>query len=143
MNNRNHKILIVDDEAVIRDLISENLIELGYSCETAENGDIALEKMDRDKYDLVLLDIRLPGISGIEILKTIKSRYEAAVIMITAMDDVNTAVLSMKLGSLDYLVKPFNLETLNTSIESALQQKTALKVNQVKDSRPQKTKKKK
>jgi putative two-component system response regulator len=120
-------VLIVDDEPVICDLLSENLSELGYSCEIAQDGNYALHKMATEEFDIVLLDIRLPGISGVDLLKEIKPRYNSAVIMITAVDDVNTAVESMKLGAMDYLVKPFDLDKLSLSIITVLK-KTAMQV---------------
>jgi DNA-binding response OmpR family regulator len=119
-------VLIVDDEPAICDLLSDDLSELGYLCEIAPDGNSALQKMAKDKFDIALLDIRLPGISGIELLKEINSRYTSAVIMITAIDDVNTAVESMKLGALDYIVKPFNLNTLSSRIRAALEKKAKL-----------------
>src|SRR4030043_1314158 len=125
------RVLIVDDEPVICDLLSEDLSERGYLCEIAFDGNCALQKLAKEKYDITLLDIRLPEISGIEVLKEIKSRYSSVVIMITAIDDVNTAVESMKLGALDYIVKPFNLDMLNSSINAALEKniKSSLKTN--------------
>jgi DNA-binding response OmpR family regulator len=120
------RVLIVDDEPVICDLISEDLCGLGYSCEVAFNGSWALKKMAKEEFDIALLDIRLPEISGIELLKEIKSRYSSAVIMITAVDDVSTAVESMKLGALDYIVKPFDLDMLNSRVKSALEENTRL-----------------
>jgi DNA-binding response OmpR family regulator len=125
------RVLIIDDEPVICDLISEDLSELGYLCEIAFDGNCALQKMAKEEFDITLLDIRLPEISGIELLKEIKSRYSSAVIMITAIDDVNTAVVSMKLGALDYIVKPFNLDMLNSSISAALKKnaRSAVKAN--------------
>lgn len=125
------RVLIVDDEPSICDLIFEDLSQLGYLCEIAFDGKCALQKMAKDGFDLTLLDIRLPEISGIELLKEITSRHNSAVIMITAIDDVNTAVESMKLGALDYIVKPFSLDTLNSRISAALEKKTklALKTN--------------
>jgi DNA-binding response OmpR family regulator len=116
-------VLIVDDEPAICDLLSEDLSELGYLCEIAPDGNSALQKMAKDKYDITLLDIKLPGISGIELLREINSRYNSAVIMITAIDDVNTAVESMKLGALDYIVKPFELDMLSSRISAALDKK--------------------
>jgi DNA-binding response OmpR family regulator len=125
------RVLIVDDEQVICDLLSDDLYELGYSCEVALDGNCALQKMAKDKFDITLLDIKLPEISGIEILKEITSKYNSAVIMITAIDDVNTAVESMKLGALDYIVKPFNLSMLDLRINAALKKhtKSTIKVN--------------
>jgi len=115
------RVLIVDDEPVICELLTEDLEELGYLCKTAPDGDNALRELADNKFDVILLDIRLPGISGIELLKMIKLKYNSAVIMITAIDDVNTAVISMKLGALDYIVKPFSLDVLRASINSALE----------------------
>jgi putative two-component system response regulator len=117
------RVLIVDDEPVICDLISEDLSDLGYLCEIAPDGNSALHKMTEEKFDITLLDIRLPEISGIDVLREIKSRYDSAIIMITAIDDVNTAVESMKLGALDYIVKPFSLDMLNSRISAALEKK--------------------
>ena len=80
------RVLIIDDEPVICDLISEDLSDLGYLCEIAQDGSSALHKMAKHKFDITLLDIRLPEISGIDVLKEIKPRYDTAVIMITAID---------------------------------------------------------
>jgi DNA-binding response OmpR family regulator len=120
------KVLIIDDEPVICDLLLEELSELGYLCEVAPEGNSALQKMAANIFDVVLLDIRLPGITGIELLKEIKPKYGSAVIMMTAVDDVSTAVTSMKLGALDYIVKPFSMAVLNSSINSALEKNAAL-----------------
>ena len=128
------RVLIVDDEPAICDLIFEDLSELGYLCEIAFDGKCALQKIAKDGFDLTLLDIRLPEISGIELLKEITSKHSSAVIMITAIDDVNTAVESMKLGALDYIVKPFSLDMLNSRINAALEKKARLaaKTNSIK-----------
>jgi len=123
------RVLIVDDEPIICDLLSEDLGELGYFCEIALDANCALQKMAKDRFDATLLDIRLPGISGIELLKEITLKYNTAVIMITAIDDVNTAVESMKLGALDYVVKPFNLDMLNSRISAAIEKKAKSAAN--------------
>jgi DNA-binding response OmpR family regulator len=114
-------VLVVDDEQNICNLLSEYLNELGYSCEVALDGNYALQKIIKGEYDITLLDIKLPGISGIELLKEIKARSNSAVIMVTSVDDVNTAVESMKLGALDYIVKPFDLNILNSCMSTALE----------------------
>jgi DNA-binding response OmpR family regulator len=118
-----HHVLIVDDEPVICDLLSEDLFELGYLCDIAHDGNTALQKLQSSIFDIVLLDIRLPGMSGIDLLKEIKPKYNVVVIMITAAGDINTAVICMKLGANDYILKPFSLETINTSIKAALEKK--------------------
>jgi DNA-binding response OmpR family regulator len=122
-------VLIVDDEKDICDLIAEDLGGLGYICEIAYDGNYALQKIIKGKFDIALLDIKLPGISGIELLKIMKERSNSAVIMITAIDDVNTAVESMKLGALDYIVKPFNLDMLNSSVSAVLEKKAKSTLN--------------
>lgn len=120
------RVLIVDDEKDICDLLSEELKELGYLCEIAEDGKSALQKMAKRKFDIALLDIRLPGISGIELLEKINAEHNLAVIMITAINDVNTAVESMKLGAFDYIVKPFDFDTLGSRIRAALEKRERL-----------------
>lgn len=120
------RVLIVDDEPVIGELISDDLSDLGYLCEFVLDGRSALKKLENEEFNITLLDIKLPEISGIDVLKEIKSKYSSAVIMITAVDDVHTAVESMKLGALDYIVKPFDLDMLNSRINAALEKNTRL-----------------
>ena len=124
MVNKKPRVLIVDDEQVVCDLLREELSERGYQCTTVLNGDDALAKLAKADFDVVLLDIRLPGMSGMEVLREIWLNHSnAATIMITAVNDVNTAVLSMKWGASDYLVKPFDLERVDASIRTALETK--------------------
>jgi two-component system response regulator AtoC len=121
MNKKNDKqlALIVDDEAVIRKGISRALRSRGITTETAESGRTALELMREHHFDLVLLDIRMPDMDGMTLLKQIRSRYpETNVIMITGYPAIDSAVDCIKLGALDYLVKPFQLSDLEKSLES-------------------------
>ena len=128
MVSKKPSVLIVDDEQVICDLLSEELSERGYLCATTLDGDSALAKIGKKDFDIVLLDIRLPGMSGMEVLREIWLNHpNTATIMITAVNDVNTAVEAMKLGATDYLVKPFDLDTVNSSIRTALETKQASK----------------
>jgi DNA-binding response OmpR family regulator len=113
-------ILIVDDEQSVCDLLNEELSEKGYSCETVQDSQDALDKLRTGFYDVALLDIRLPGISGIDLLREVKNSTKTVIIMITALSDANTIIESMKLGASDYLVKPFNLESVHASIRNAL-----------------------
>jgi YesN/AraC family two-component response regulator len=113
--------LIVDDEEMMCDLIRDELDEQGYVCDVAPNADDALTKIEIHSYDVVLLDIMLPGMSGIDLLKIIEKYHQkTAIIMITAVDDLNTAVEAMKLGASDYIVKPFTLDKINASISTVL-----------------------
>ena len=120
-------VLIVDDEQVVCDLLSAELEDRGYPCTTVYNGDNALSELATQDFHVVLLDIRLPEISGIEVLKEIRANYgDAATIMITAINDVYAAVEAMKLGAADYIVKPFELRRVITSIDTVLETNGAL-----------------
>ncbi len=127
MLNKQPAVLIVDDEQVVCDLLNNELSEQGYLCTTALDGNDALAKLATQNFDVVLLDIKLPGISGIEVLRKVQlSHPSTAAIMITAVNDVDTAVEAMKLGALDYIVKPFDLDSVDTSIRTVLETKQAM-----------------
>lgn len=114
-------VLIVDDEEAIRDLIGEGLAKEGYACDAVSNADEALVKLKRHSFNMALLDIKLPGMSGMDLLKMIRKCYQmTAIVMITGVNDVNTAVEAMKLGASDYIVKPFTLDELIVSISIVL-----------------------
>ena len=116
------KVLIVDDEYLIRWSLAENLKEEGYRCTMAETGEEALEKFRAETPDLVLLDMKLPGIDGIQVLEQIKeSDPEVPVIMITATSQVDVAVKAMRLGAYDYVNKPFDLTEIRTKARHALE----------------------
>jgi len=122
------KILIVDDEEVIRQMLSERLIAEDYQCSIAAAGKDALEQINKEEFDLILLDVRMPGKSGLEVLRESRAlRPDAAVMMVTAVDDVNSAVEAMQMGALDYVVKPFGLKELVTKVAQTLQKGRALK----------------
>lgn len=122
MATKKPSVLIVDDEQVVCELLHKELSERGYLCSTALDGYDALIKLASQDFDIVLLDIRLPGMSGVEVLSKIRSaRHNTAAIMITAINSVATAVEAMKLGAVDYIVKPFHLDEVNTSIQMVLE----------------------
>lgn len=126
MVNQKPSVLIVDDEQLVCDVIYEELSDRGYLCTIALSGNDALNKLATEDFAVVLLDIRLPGMSGMEVLREIGLNHtNMATIMITACNDVNTAVEAMKLGASDYLVKPFDLDRVDTSIRTALDTKQA------------------
>jgi DNA-binding NtrC family response regulator len=106
-------VLIVDDERAIREGCREVAESLGFTTLTAENAAAAYKQLESRSIDIVLLDMKLPGANGLEVLQEIKRRRgEAAVIMMTAYASVHSAVHSMKQGAYDYVTKPFNLEEL-------------------------------
>jgi len=106
-------ILVVDDELVLRNSLKEWLGEEGFRVDTAESGPEALEKLTTHGYHLMLLDIKMPGMDGVEVLKRSKElRPDLVVVMMTAYATVETAVEAMKLGALDYLMKPFDPDIL-------------------------------
>jgi DNA-binding NtrC family response regulator len=107
------KILIVDDEPGMRGLLTRVMEKEGFSAAAAGGGDEALELIDSDEWHLVIADIDMPGMDGIELLKRIRGRKEALpVIMITAYATVESAVEAMKLGAFDYVTKPFQMDEL-------------------------------
>jgi putative two-component system response regulator len=122
MVSRKPSVLIVDDEQVVCDFLHDELSDLGYLCTIASNGKDALTKLLAYDFDVALLDIRLPGISGMKVLAEMRPNHlNTLVVMITAVNDVNTAVEAIKLGASDYLVKPFGIDRVFTSVRKALE----------------------
>ena len=116
------RILVVDDEQLIRWSIEQNLKKQGYDVSTAEHGEDALRQVREEQPDLVLLDIQMPGISGLEVLEKVKEIDEdIVVIMVTAQGGLETAVNAMRLGAYDYINKPFNFDEMAIVIKKALE----------------------
>src|SRR5512140_3082253 len=119
---RKIRVLVVDDEHLIRWSLEQNLKKQGYEVLTAGNGEDALKMVRDEQPDLVLLDIQLPGITGLEVLEKIKEIDEdIIVIMVTAHGGLETAVNTMRLGAYDYINKPFNLDEMSIVIRKALE----------------------
>lgn len=115
------KVLIVDDEELLRHSLSVELISEGYEVETAGDGDEAIELLRQKTFDIILLDIRMPKINGFEVLKFIKqNKPDVRVIMLTAYADVRNAIEAMKLGAIDFVSKPYDLVDILSSIQRAL-----------------------
>jgi DNA-binding NtrC family response regulator len=115
-------ILVVDDDEVMRQTLSDVLKKKGYAVFTAETGGHTLSSIKEQLFDLVLLDIRLPDMDGLDVLKGIKEiESDLMVIVMTAYSDVQTAVMAMKSGAYDYIDKPFELEELRILIQKALE----------------------
>jgi DNA-binding response OmpR family regulator len=116
-----NKILIVDDEKNIRTTLSAYLNSLGFKIDTASNGEEALFKLKEKDYELVLLDIKMHGLTGLQLLSEMrKLNMKNNVIMMTAYGTIENAVESMKLGAIDFISKPFTLENLKFVIDGAL-----------------------
>ena len=120
------KILIVDDESAVCKDISQYLGDKGYNAITATSGQEALSKLLLEEPELILLDIRMPDMDGIECLRQIKKLdKEALVIMVTCITDIVTATKAIELGAIDYLTKPLGFEALEIAITTHLFLKTA------------------
>jgi len=115
------KILVVDDEPAVRKLMEQFLTGRGYEVRLAENGRLALAALDTFAPDLVLLDMHMPELDGVETLKGLAARSPALpVIMVTVNDDVETTSRLIQLGAADYVPKPFNLDYLEQAINIQL-----------------------
>jgi DNA-binding NtrC family response regulator len=130
MSKRKGTVLIIDDEEEIRESIELLLTSEGLSTDTAENGEIGLKKIEDNLYDAVLLDLMLPGKSGMEIQKDIK-RIDPTlpIVIITAIGALETAVTAIKEGSFDYVTKPWNNEKLVVIVNNAIKQRHLMSEN--------------
>lgn len=114
-------VLVVDDLASVRKIVSRKLISEGYKCREVPDGDTAIEAIADSEYDLVLLDVSMPGKSGIDVLNEIIAKYpDTSVIMVTSRDDAETVIETMKMGACDYIIKPVNLNELPIRVRKAL-----------------------
>ena len=113
------KILVVDDEKSICDLIDLNLSASGYHCQSVQNGLDAIDLIEKENFDLILLDIMLPGADGYDVMEYIRP-LKIPVIFITAKHEVKDRVKGLKLGADDYLVKPFDVVELIARVEAVL-----------------------
>lgn len=121
---KNLKILLVDDQELNRDVLAHRLKKTGCQIYSVTNGTEALNTLKNEKFDLILLDILMPDISGIDVLKEIRNDPEhkgTPVIMITAIDEIKTVNECMEAGADDYIIKPFNTTLLKLRISSCLQ----------------------
>ena len=115
-----NRILIVEDEMAISDLIKIGLESQGYKCEIALDGEKAADFIEQKEYDLVLLDIMLPKVDGYELLEYIKQTKQIPVIFITAKSEVKDKVKGLKEGADDYITKPFDMEELVARVYTVL-----------------------
>jgi two-component system, NtrC family, response regulator PilR len=125
-----NRILVIDDEQSMRDFLSIMLKKEGYEVVAAENGEHGLKAIHAEIYDLVITDVKMPKVDGIEVLRTIKEvSPETVVIVITAFATTDTAVQAMKLGAYDYITKPFKVDEIKLIIQKALEKHHLRKEN--------------
>ena len=118
------KILIVDDEMSVRNSLREWFLEDGFAVETAEDGNAALQRMHSGPYDIVIIDLKMPGMDGITLERRIREiDKDAAIIILTAFASVETAVEALKLGAFDYVTKPVDPDELSNTVRNALKQR--------------------
>jgi DNA-binding response OmpR family regulator len=118
-----HRILVVDDDRELREMISEIMVDAGFDIATAGSGEEALDVLRGETFDLVLLDMIMPGLGGQEILPLLKRQApRTRIIMITAFATVENAVAAMRKGADDYLTKPFKVDELLTTVRRSLEE---------------------
>lgn len=116
----NSHILVVDDDASIRLLISDTLADLGLSVTQAASGEEALALLEGERFDLILLDIMMKGIDGLEVCRRVRGRVDCPILFLSAKDSVKDITQGLGLGADDYLTKPFELEVLAARVEAHL-----------------------
>lgn len=117
------KLLLVDDEDGLRTLMKSELEALGYSVEEADGGTIALEMVEKTTYDLIVLDIRMPDLDGLSVLRTIRSKpIRSKIVMLTGVDELRLTRECLKLGANDYLTKPIQMKNLVNCIERVMKE---------------------
>lgn len=132
------KILIVDDEKPISDIIKFNMTKEGYEVVTAFNGREAIELFEAEKPDIIILDLMLPEIDGLEVAKTIRKTSSVPIIMLSAKDSEFDKVIGLELGADDYVTKPFSNRELQARVKALLRRTELVAVdNQEEDSKLQ------
>lgn len=123
MKNKKRKILLVEDEAVLREALQDWLTTDGYEVETTESGEEALERIKNEEFGVIVLDLRLPGLDGLRVFEEVKDvKPEIKGVIITAYPSTETLIKAKEIGLLDYLPKPFNIEDLERIISGALEE---------------------
>jgi two-component system, OmpR family, response regulator MprA len=126
----NGNILVVDDDVKIASMLNRTLAYEGYDVTFAHNGEDALIAFMEQPFDLVILDIMLPGLAGWDVCREIRSQSQIPILMLTAKDEIEDRVKGLDLGADDYVVKPFSLEELLARIRAHLRRNPAFKTNE-------------
>jgi two-component system response regulator VicR len=123
------KILVVDDEKPISDIVKFNLTKEGFDVYTAYDGQEALDQVEEVKPDLILLDIMLPKVDGLEVAREVRKKYDMPIIMVTAKDAEIDKVLGLELGADDYVTKPFSNRELVARVKANLRRQSTVAAN--------------
>ena len=116
-----HKIMVIDDEKIVGDMAKMSLEQEGYDVETFLNGETALARLEEQKFDVVVTDLKMKGIDGMEVLRTVKRLYpDTKVIMITAFANLDAAIEALRGDVHDFFPKPVKIKELKASIERAV-----------------------
>ncbi len=130
-DSKPYDLLIVDDDGEFRKSVVQRFSRRGHNIQDAGTGEEALAKADRRQFDVAVIDMMMPGMSGMELLERLRAQNpESEVIMLTGQGSVESAVRAMKLGAFDYLTKPFPLTDLESLIEKAHERRLLRKENQ-------------
>ena len=123
------KVLIVDDEKAIVDILNHNLVREGYETAQAYDGEQAVELIEKEKPDLILLDVMLPKKDGFSVCKEIRQKSNVPIIMVTAKEDVVDKIIGLELGADDYITKPFSVREVMARVKANLRKRYAFEMN--------------
>lgn len=116
------RILVIDDELIIRSSCKKILIPEGYEVISVESGKEGIKLLEKEAFDLILLDLKMPDIDGVEVLKIIKDKlHETKVVILTGYSTVETAVTTLRLGAFNFIEKPFTPDILLSSVKEAIE----------------------
>ncbi|MGN0191557.1 MAG: sigma-54-dependent transcriptional regulator, partial [Candidatus Cryptobacteroides sp.] len=122
------KILVIDDERPIRSLMKEILDDEGYVTDVAEDGEVGMQMAEKERYDVIFCDIKMPNLSGEEVLESLKEKgVDSPVVMISGHGDIDTAVKCIKRGAFDFLSKPLDLNRILITIKNATDKSNLMK----------------
>ena len=125
-----HRILVVDDEVKMRRVLEMSLRNMGYEVSQAADGAEAMACFDEAPFDLVMTDLNMPRMDGMQLLRSLRERgEEVPVIVLTAFGSIETAVEAMKLGAADYIIRPFEMDTVELAVTRALAMGTMQREN--------------
>ncbi len=128
--SRKIRVMVVDDDAVLRKLVSDQIARMGFDSTPAQSGEEALDALAKSDFDVMLLDIRMPGLSGLDTLREVRKLEDAPeVIMLTADTSLGTGIEAMRLGAYDYLTKPSTLDEIEAVVRKADEKRRLVRQN--------------